>query len=138
MAFIYNVYERENNIPHAKSPRIAVAYSRQIRQISTKELAKDISDRCTVHRADVYAMLEALSCSVTNYLLNGFGVKLGELGSFSISLRSKGAPSIAEFTPDMIEGARIRYTPSRDILNMVKENDFVRATALMGQGKDKE
>ncbi len=77
MAFIYNVYERDNKIPNAKSPRVALAVSRQIRQISTKELAEDIADRCTVHRADVQAVLDALSISATSYLLNGFGVKLG-------------------------------------------------------------
>lgn len=130
MAFIYNVYERDNKIPNAKTARIAVAYNRQIRQISTKELAADISDRCTVHRADVQAVLEALSISATNYLLNGFGVKLGELGSLSVALRSKGAPSLEEFTPDMLLGAKVRFTPSRDILNKVKENGFVRASTL--------
>lgn len=130
MAFIYNVYERENKIPNAKSPRVAVATNRQIRQISTKELAEDIADRCTVHRADVQAVLDALSISATSFLLNGFGVKLGELGSFSIRINCKAAPSLEEFTPDLITGAKVRYTPSRDILVKIKKNGFVRGATL--------
>lgn len=130
MAFIYNVYERENKIPNAKNPRLALASSKQIRQISTKELAADISDRCTVHRADVQAVLEALSLSATSYLLNGFGVKLGELGSLSMRINCKAAPSLEEWKPDLIKGAKVRYTPSRDILAKIKENGFVRASSL--------
>ncbi|OFO55252.1 hypothetical protein HMPREF3027_03580 [Porphyromonas sp. HMSC077F02] len=130
MAFIYNVYERDNKIPNAKSPRVAVATNRQIRQISTKELAEDIADRCTVHRADVQAVLDALSISATSYLLNGFGVKLGELGSFSMRINCKSAPTMEEFTPDLIKGAKVRYTPSRDILARIKETGFVRGSNL--------
>lgn len=107
MALIYNVYERENKIPNAKMPRMAVAYNRQIRQVSTKELADDIADRCPVHRVDVRAVLDALSLSATQYLLNGFGVQLGELGSFSMGIRCKAAPSLAEFKPEMITGAKV-------------------------------
>lgn len=130
MAFIYNVYERDNKIPNAKSPRVALAVSRQIRQISTKELAEDIADRCIVHRADVQAVLDALSISATSYLLNGFGVKLGELGSFSMRINCKSAPTMEEFTPDLIKGAKVRYTPSRDILARIKETGFVRGSSL--------
>ena len=130
MALIYNVYERANKTPNAKMPRIAVAYNRQIRQITTKELAEDIADRCTVHRADVNAVLDALSISATQFLLNGFGVKLGELGSFSMRIRCKAAPSIAEFKPEMITGARVYYKPSTEILTKVKANGYVLATVL--------
>ncbi|MDD7438702.1 MAG: HU family DNA-binding protein [Bacteroidales bacterium] len=131
MALIYNVYERENKIPNAKMPRMAVAYNRQIRQVSTKELADDIADRCTVHRVDVRAVLDALSLSATQYLLNGFGVQLGELGSFSMRIRCKAAPSLAEFKPEMITGAKVYYTPSVEILNKIKSNGFVSAASLM-------
>lgn len=130
MAFIYNVYERVNKVPNAKKPRVAVALNRQIRQVSTKELAEDIADRCTVHRADVNAVLDALSISATHFLLNGFGVKLGELGSFSMVIRCKAAPSIEEFKPELITGARVRYTPSVEILEKIKANGFMPASAL--------
>lgn len=136
MALIYNVYERANKMPNAKMPRVAVAYNRQIRQITTKELAEDIADRCTVHRADVNAVLDALSLSATQFLLNGFGVKLGELGSFSMRIRCKAAPSIAEFKPEMITGARVYYKPSAEILTKVKANGYVQASALVDTSKN--
>lgn len=135
MALIYNVYERENKIPNAKMPRIAVAYNRQIRQVTAKELAEDISDRCTVHRADVRAVLDALSLSATHFLLNGFGVHLGELGSLSMRIQCKAAPSLAEFKPEMITGAKVRYTPSVEMLGKIKSNGFVSAALLSDSTK---
>lgn len=130
MALIYNVYERENKIPNAKTPKVAVAYSRQIRQITTKELAEDISDRCTIHRADVVAVLDALSISAMHYLMNGFGVQLGELGSFSMRISCKSAPTIKEFKPELIKGAKVRYTPGKEMLGKLRENTFVNAISL--------
>lgn len=135
MALIYNVYERENKIPNAKMPRMAVAYCRQIRQVSTKELAEDIADRCTVHRADVNAVLDALSLSATHFLLNGYGVRLGELGSLSMRIQCKAAPSLAEFKPEMITGAKVRYTPSVEMLGKIKSNGFVPASTLAENAK---
>lgn len=130
MALIYNVYERVNKIPNAKMARMAVAYNRQIRQISTKELAEDISDRCTLHRSDVRAVLDALSLTASNYLLNGFGVQLGDLGSLSMRIKCKAAPSVKEFKPEHISGARIRFTPSVEICSRVKACSFMSAHAL--------
>lgn len=62
MAFTYKVVERKNTIPNAKTPKVAVAHAKMI-GVSTKELAKDIADRCTVHRADVLAVLDVMSVS---------------------------------------------------------------------------
>ncbi|MDO5017590.1 MAG: HU family DNA-binding protein [Porphyromonas sp.] len=130
MALIYNDYERDNKVPNAKTPRVAVAYTRQIRQVTTKELAEDISDRCTVHRADVYAVLDALSISATNYLVNGFGVKLGDLGSFSMRISCKAASTAEEFSQDLIKGAKIAFTPSKEILARVKQVSYVKGASL--------
>lgn len=130
MAFIYTVYERENKTPLAKTPRVAIATSKQIKRITTKELAEDIADRCTVHRADVLAVLDALSVSATSFLLNGFGVRLGELGSLSMRINCKAAPSIEEFRPEMIKGAKIRFTPSSEILSKIKRNGFMNIATL--------
>lgn len=115
MALRYRVYERENKLPNAKTPRVAVAVPKMMGQITLRELADDIADRCTVHRADVRAVLDVLSVSAVSYLTKGFGVDLGDLGSFAFRLRSKSAPTKAEFTADLVKRAMIRYTPSLEM-----------------------
>lgn len=112
MALRYKVYERKNTLPNAKRQRIAVAYPRMIGKISIRELSEDIADRCTVHRADVRAVLDVLSVSVMSYMSKGFGVDLGDLGSFSFRFRSKAADTKETFESDNIKKALIHYTPS--------------------------
>lgn len=117
MALRYRVYERTNTLPNAKMPRMACAVPKMVGRISLRELADDIADRCTVHRADVRAVLDVLSVSATSFLTKGFGVDLGDLGSFSFRLKSKAAPSKEAFTNDLVKRAMIRYTPSVEMKN---------------------
>ena len=117
MALRYRVYERKNTLPNAKMPRMACAVPKMVGRISIRELADDIADRCTVHRADVRAVLDVLSVSATSFLTKGFGVDLGDLGSFSFRLKSKAAPSKETFTNDLVKQAMIRYTPSVEMKN---------------------
>lgn len=130
MAFIYTVYQRKNKSPLAKTEFSAIATSKQIKRVTTKELAEDIADRCTVHRADVVAVLDALSVSATSFLLNGFGVELGELGSLSMRINCKAAPTLEEFKPELIKGAKIRFTPSTEIKTRIKGNNFINFATL--------
>lgn len=129
MAFIYNVYERDSRIPSVKEKygdKYATAQLKMIRQITMRELAEDIADRTTLHRADVMACLEVLPKSLASYLTNGFGVDLGSLGSMSATCRSRATSSAKTFTPDLIKGARVRFTPGVEFKAAIEEAGFVR------------
>lgn len=112
MAFIYSVTERKNSIPNAKMPRVAVATSRMMGVVPLHQIAKSISVRSTVHRADVNAVLTVLPEVVLEYLSQGLSVRLGELGSFALRFRSKAAASAEDFTSSNVKKVHIRYTPS--------------------------
>lgn len=129
MAFIYNVYERDSRIPSIKEKygdKYATAQLRMIRQATMHELAEDIADRTTLHRADVMACLEVLPKSLAHYLTNGFGVDLGSLGSMSATCRCKPSSSEKNFTADLIKGARVRFTPGTEFKAAIAEAGFVR------------
>lgn len=108
MAFIYSVTERKNSIPNAKMPRVAVATSRMMGVVPLHQIAKSISVRSTVHRADVNAVLTVLPEVVLEYLSQGLSVRLGELGSFALRFRSKAE----DFSSSNVKKVHIRYTPS--------------------------
>lgn len=112
MAFIYSVTERKNSIPNAKMPRVAVATSRMMGVVPLHQIAKSISVRSTVHRADVNAVLTVLPEVIMEYLSQGLSVRLGELGSFALRFRSKAAASAEDFTSSNVKKVHIRYTPS--------------------------
>ena len=57
-------------------------------------------------------------------LLNGNKIQLGELGTFGISINSKGAESIDKFTSKNIKEVRIIFTPGDDFENMIGRAEF--------------
>lgn len=136
MAIVYRVYERENKLPTAKNKTLAVAVPKQLGVIKLKELAEDIADRCTVHRADVLAVLDVLSVSTTSFLNKGFGVELGGLGHFGIRLKSKSAVSRKEFKPELIRGAMIRYTPSVEMKAKMAQSSFTNYESYFGHKQE--
>ena len=133
MALRYRVYERKNTLQNAKRPRIACAVPTMLGRISIRELAEDIADRCTVHRADVRAVLDVLSVSSMSFMTKGFGVDLGDLGSFSFRLKSKSAPSKADFTNDLVKRVLIRYTPSAEMKARLAETSVLNVDSLLNQ-----
>lgn len=138
MAFIYNVTERKNTIPNAKMPRVAVATSRMMGVVPLHQIAKSISLRSTVHRADVNAVLTVLPEVVMEYLAHGLSVRLGELGSFSLRFRSKAAASVKDFTSDHIKRVHIRYTPSTLMLAEMEQVPIRSFASLAAEEKSKE
>ena len=57
--------------------------------VTTKEMAERISHACTLHKADVVAVLHALGHEVSEALLDGRTVQMDEIGSFSLKLGLK-------------------------------------------------
>ena len=124
MAFTYKVIERRNKGPYAKTPKIAVARPKMVRKISTAELGKQITDRCSLHRADVNAMLTVLPEVIWEFLSARHGVEVGELESFLLNMHVKSAPSIDEWNPALIDRAAIRYFPSPELRKKLRAVKF--------------
>ena len=85
-----------------------------------KELAQDIAYSTTCTKADAMAVLASIKPYVTSALLAGRRVVLDDLGSFSISVRSKCFPQETmqdkEFTPSsMIRGYHVNFRPEVEL-----------------------
>ena len=57
--------------------------------VTTKEMAERISHACTLHKADVVAVLSALGHEMSEALLDGRTVQMDEIGSFGLKLGLK-------------------------------------------------
>ena len=57
--------------------------------VTTKEMAERISHACTLHKADVVAVLNALGHEMSEALLDGRTVQIDEIGSFGLKLGLK-------------------------------------------------
>ena len=103
------------------------------------QIIKRIEKRSTVSSADVKAVLDALQYEVIDALENGYSVRLGDLGSFRLSMKSEGMETAAEAKKKgaaLIKQVNVQFTKStamRDALevqslNFAPQEDIVNAT----------
>ena len=71
------------------------------------------SHGCVYSRADIQAILILAVDCLREQLLNGQQIQMGDLGVFSNSIRSLGAPSMAEFTVENITEVNVLWAPGR-------------------------
>ena len=106
--------------------------------IALATLAKDISAQCTVTVHDVKAVLSALEEHITRALQNGNSVRLGDLGSFHVTLCSRGAATKEEFGTELIERVRVRFVCSaamRSSFELTNKEITFKKVAL-GEGEE--
>ena len=81
----YSVSPRINPRDKEAAPKF-YAQAQARGDVSIREMAERIQSTCTVTKADVYAVLVALEDVIVEALQNGEIVRLGELGTFQLSL----------------------------------------------------
>lgn len=80
-----------------------------------EEIAEKISRATTMTRGDVKGVIAALEDEIIDKLLNGEIVKLGDIGTFRVSLQSEGADTMENFTTSNIKRANVVFRPSARI-----------------------
>lgn len=114
----YSVYLAKNPQKRDEDDK---AYARaQINEIwSLEKFSKHIADHNGVFsRGTVKGVLSDMCECLVEQLLAGNKIQLGELGSFSVSLSSKAADTMEEFSASNIEKVNIVFTPGDDFENM--------------------
>ena len=76
------------------------------------DIAENISRECTVTVHDIKAVLSALEEQIIIALQAGRSVRFGDLGSFHVTLQSKGTDTKEEFTTANIERVMVRFVRS--------------------------
>ncbi len=103
-----------------------------------KELCNLICARASFSPADVRSMLESLDWVMDHELRGGRTVKLGELGTFRMSLRSEGTVTEKEFTAHKIKRGKIIFTPGAVLKEVCKEVSFEPFDTAKTEGKGEE
>ena len=104
---------KRHNVPN--NPAYGKWYARTLRggEMHLDEIEQRIQSNCSATRADVRAVLTALSDVVTEGLKDGKTVDLGELGKLSLSIRSESVAQPDDFRVDRhVKGVVCCYTPA--------------------------
>ena len=124
------------NVTYSVAPRInprdkeaAPKYYGRVQangDVSIREMSERIQQSCTVHKADVQAVLLALEDCITDALKGGEIVRLGDLGTLQISISSKGAVTEEEYNDSLIHKARINFRPGSAIVGVLSNLSFAK------------
>ncbi|MBC8625601.1 HU family DNA-binding protein [Alloprevotella sp. Lung230] len=116
--------------------------------LSLEQIIRRVEKRSTVSSADVKAVLDALQYEVMEALASGSTVRLGDLGSFRLTMKSEGAATAAEAKQkgaQLIKRVNVQFTKSttmRDtlavpLLDFGAQEDIVNATDKKKSSNDK-
>ena len=99
-------------------------------EMNVREIGQRIQQMCTVTYADIMAVLCALPDVIKQGLSAGEIVRLGDLGSLQVGLRSKGAKTEKEFTLANITKARFKFRPGMDMVDLLSNLNYVRVPVI--------
>ncbi len=123
MSVNFKSIARKNPRDLAATPKYyALAMSKGVTDID--RLSAQISDGSTVRQADVYAVIISLVNAIQGELREGRTVRLGKLGSFSLTLSSNGIETEEEVGASLIKNVKIRYRPGSELKDMLKTLKF--------------
>ena len=95
-------------------------------ELTVLDLAKDISDACTLNVTDVEAVLTSLVRKLPLYLKNGFKIQLGNFGRVKLSFSSHGVEKAEDVDASLITNKRILFTPSTELKAEIDKASFSR------------
>ena len=120
----YRIVKRLN--PQNNEASKFYAAPQYMEELTVGDLAKDISDACTLNVTDVEAVLTSLVRKLPMYLKNGFKIQLGNFGRVKLSFSSKGFEKAEDVDASSITSKRILFTPSTELKSEIESASFSR------------
>ena len=133
----YSVVPRLNPRDKDASPKY-YAQAQASGDVSIREMSERIQQSCTVHKADVHAVLVALEDTMIDALKGGEIVRLGDLGTFQIGVSGKGALTEEDYTPSLIQKARINFRPGIALSGILTTLSFSKVAKKIVKKTDEE
>ena len=99
-------------------------------QVTTKlvdetEVATLIAEGTTLNPMEALMAIRRLRYVVQRMLLDGKSVRLGDWGSFNITLSSKGVEGKSELTARNIKSVNINFLPGAELREAMQSADFI-------------
>ena len=123
----YSVIPRINPRDRESEPKF-YAQARMSGEVSLREMCDRIQQSCTVTKADVHAALVAMEDVFVDALKGGEIIRLGDLGTFRVSLSSKGSLTEKEYTSSLITKSRIIFRPGSVLSDALTNLSFSKLT----------
>lgn len=127
MAVNYKAVAKKNPLKPTDPPKY-YAQAISTGDVSLRQLAKLITGNSTVKSADTMAVLEGLLEVIPQALADGKIVRLGDFGSFSLSISSDGVDSAEKLSSVSIRKTAVKFRPGKEFSNAISHLEFNKTT----------
>lgn len=105
-------------------PRKYYGVTKAAGSVDIRQLANRISKETTLGTPDVVAVIEALLQDIPEFLLDGKIVKLGDFGTYRLTISSEGAATLEEYSISMIKKTKLNFRPGLVFKNLLNNAVF--------------
>ncbi len=88
---------------------------------NTRAVCKHVTRNTTMAPTELESGFNLVCDAVPVLLRQGDSVQLGSLGTLRLSYGSLGVDNIEDFNVSMIKDARVIFTPSKELMNAIKD-----------------
>ncbi len=125
MSVFFNVIAKLNPLKK-NQPKKFYAVVQSNGEVDVRKLARQIADITTVSLPDVIATLESLVMIIPQHIADGRIVRLGELGSLRVSIKSEGCETELEVNASKITKAKFVFTAGHELKDTLKLLKFTK------------
>jgi len=126
MSIKYKVIERGQPGVVGGGEKKYYASSNSTGDMTLAGLTRTIEKSSTVSGADIRAVLYAMVDSMQDALANGQIVRMGELGSLRVTLKSRGEETAEQVNASSIKDAKVVFTPGKAIKQMLSGLEYTK------------
>ena len=123
MAINYSLTQRVN-LKDATAPRKFYAIAKSSGEETVRQLATEISKRSGLSSSDVFAVIEAFIDLIPERIAEGKIVRLGEFGSFYLTISSEGVETAEAFTSSLIKGNSLKFRPGKIVQKVLDTVEY--------------
>jgi predicted histone-like DNA-binding protein len=124
----YSLLQRVN-LKDPTAARKFYAIAKSSGEETTRQLATEISKRSGLSSAEVYAVLEAFIDLVPERIAEGKIVRLGDFGSFSLTLSSEGVDKAEDFNAaTCIKSNSMNFRPGKLVQKVLDGVEYIKVS----------
>lgn len=123
MAILLKTVARKNPLDKDAAPKYYPVQS-TIKQVDETTVAELIADETTLNPAEALMAIRQLRKIVVRQLLDSKSVKLGNWGSFSVTLKTEGSDTAANVKATNVKQVSIRFTAGEELKESLQKAEF--------------
>lgn len=133
MAIDYSIAKMRNPM-NENDPMKWYAFLQYRGTLDIKEIAEHIASHgCVYDKADIQAILTKLVDCSKELMLEGYRLKLGDLGKMFLTCSSVGASTSDNFTSDNIRSLNVKFQSSDEFEDLLRKAVFNNVASRKGQ-----